>query len=152
MAQMNYAVDTNLVEEDRPKIVPAGDYTAIIENSEMKKTKSGTGEYLSLTWQIVDGNFKGRLLFENLNLVNPNTTAVEIAKRSLNSIMVAAGIDSLTDSSQLHNKPMTIKVAVKGVATDQYGQSNVIKKHSALSGSAPAPSQGSEEGKSPWEA
>ena len=153
MAQMNYALDTNLVEEDRPKIVPAGNYTAIIESSEMKPTKDGNGRYLSLIWKIVDGNFKGRCAFELLNLENRNATAVEIAKRSLNSIMIASGIDNLTDSTQLHNKPMLVKIEVKTDPAGVWAPQNVVKKHSALSGSALAPSQGSEEaGKSPWEA
>ena len=56
--------------------VPAGKYEAVITESEMKPTKSGSGSYLQLSFQIVDGPFKNRLLWSRLNLSNPNNQAV----------------------------------------------------------------------------
>ena len=35
--------------------IPAGRYQAMIVESEMKPTKSGSGSYLQLTFQIVEG-------------------------------------------------------------------------------------------------
>ena len=48
--------------------IPAGWYQAIISNSEMKATRDGYGEYLSLTLQIIDGQYENRLVFARLNL------------------------------------------------------------------------------------
>ena len=42
--------------------IPAGKYAAVITNSQMKPTKSGNGSYLELTFQIIEGEHKGRLL------------------------------------------------------------------------------------------
>ncbi len=40
--------------------IPAGKYLAIIADSEMKQTKSGTSRYLELTFKVVEGEHKGR--------------------------------------------------------------------------------------------
>lgn len=40
--------------------IPAGKYLAVITETEMKDTKKGGGQYLQLTFQIIDGPFKGR--------------------------------------------------------------------------------------------
>jgi hypothetical protein len=42
--------------------IPSGKYLAVIVSSEMKPTKSGSGSYLELQFQLLDGPFKGRLL------------------------------------------------------------------------------------------
>ena len=42
--------------------LPAGKYLAAIIESEMKPTKAGTGNYLALTFQVLDGPHKGRML------------------------------------------------------------------------------------------
>ena len=63
--------------------IPVGKYVAVITDSEMKPTKSGAGSYLQLTFQIIEGEHSGRLLWVRLNLDNPNATAVEIARREL---------------------------------------------------------------------
>jgi hypothetical protein len=129
---LNYKVNPDEVESSFDA-VPAGEYIAIIENSDYVPNKKGTGNYLGLTYQIIEGNFKGRKIFENLNLENQNQQAEQIARKSLNSIGLATGITDIKDSSQLHNIPMLIDVGIKD--DPNYGLQNRIKKHSALPGS-----------------
>ena len=50
--------------------LPAGEYQAIISESEMKPTKDGQGKYLQLKLQILNGQHQNRTLFDRLNLVN----------------------------------------------------------------------------------
>ena len=94
-------------------VLPAGNYLALISSSEMKPTKAGDGQYLNLTFQIIEGQFQNRLLWHRLNLVNPNQTAVNIASAELAAICKAVGVLVPSDSSELHNIPMEIKVKVK---------------------------------------
>jgi hypothetical protein len=42
--------------------IPAGKYLAVITDSEMKPTKAGTGNYLQLTFQVIEGPCSNRLL------------------------------------------------------------------------------------------
>ena len=56
--------------------LPAGKYLAVITDSEMKPTKAGTGNYLELTFEIIEGQHKGRRAWARLNLINGNETTV----------------------------------------------------------------------------
>lgn len=93
--------------------IPAGKYTAVITESEMKPTKSNTGEYLELKFQIIEGEFANRLLFARLNMRNANEMAVKIALAELSAICHAVGVMKPKDSLELHNLPLTIKVVRK---------------------------------------
>ena len=93
--------------------IPAGKYLAAITESEMKPTKSGTGSYLQLTFTILEGEYKNRVLWARLNLNNPNATAVKIAYSELSAICRAIGVMQPRDSVELHNLPLVITVKVK---------------------------------------
>ena len=93
--------------------VPAGQYLAIITESEMKPTKAGTGQYLQLTFQIIEGEYKGRLLWARLNLDNPSAMAVKIARAELSAICRAVNVMAPKDSVEMHNIPLVIKVGCK---------------------------------------
>ena len=136
MAQLGYTADPNQPEESFD-IVPAGEYTTIIEASDYTPNKQGTGMILKLTYQIIDGEFKGRKIFENLNLQNENAQAAQIAQRALNSICLAVGVQHVQDSAQLHGIPLILEVSVKEDPT--YGKQNRIKKHIPISGQSSAP-------------
>ena len=113
--------------------IPAGWYQAIISSSEMKATRDGYGEYLSLTLQIIEGNYQNRLVFARLNLKNANETAVDIAKKDLAAICRAVGVMSPQASEELHDKPLMIKVKVRA-ASGEYDASNDVAGYKAVEG------------------
>ena len=93
--------------------IPAGKYLASITESEMKPVKSGSGSYLQLTFTILEGEYKGRVLWARLNLVNANQTAVKIAQSELSAVCRAVGVMTPRDSVELHNIPLLVTVKVK---------------------------------------
>ena len=93
--------------------LPAGKYLAVITESEMKPTKSGTGSYLQLAFQVLEGQFKNRILWARLNLDNPNQLTVQIARAELSAICRAVGVMQPKDSCELHNLPLVITVKCK---------------------------------------
>ena len=93
--------------------IPADKYLAVITGSEMKQTKAGDGQYLELTFQVIEGEYKGRNLWARLNLDNPNTTAVQIARAELSAICRAVGVMTPKDSHDLHDLPLVISVKLK---------------------------------------
>ena len=120
--------------------LPADWYKCVITDSEEKPTKAMTGSYLQLTIEVIEGNYSGRKVFERLNLKNQNTTAVEIAQRSLSSICRAIGVNSPKDSEELRDKPLMVKLSVKPATPDgQYGASNDIKEYAATGGATASP-------------
>lgn len=110
------AIDFN-ADEHEPRnsfdAIPAGKYVALVTESEEKATKAGTGSYIQFTFEILEGDHKGRKLWARLNLNNPNPTAVEIAKSDLSAMCRAAGVKVLRDTAELHDIPMVVKVTAK---------------------------------------
>ena len=135
MAQLNFdasGIDTT----NQFDAIPAGDYEGMVTSSEMKSTKDGTGQYLELTLEIQSGQFQGRRLWDRLNLTNRNPKAVEIAQKQLAQLCHATGVLQVSDSQQLHNRPVVIKVSAK--ADDQRGMVNEIKGYKAKAAGAQA--------------
>ena len=46
----------------------------------MRPTKAGNGSYLQLEIEILEGQYKGRRLWDRLTLNHPNAVAVQIAQ------------------------------------------------------------------------
>ena len=113
--------------------IPAGWYQAIISNSEMKATRDGYGEYLSLTLQIIEGQYENRLVFARLNLKNANDKAVDIARKDLAALCRAVGVMSPQSSEELHDIPLMIKVKIRA-AKGEYEASNDICGYKAVEG------------------
>jgi len=129
--QLNFNAET-VAPMQSFEVLPVGYYTAMITSSESKPTKSGTGTILNLRFDILEGEHKGRIVFVGLNVYNQNKVAENIAQSELGSICRAVNVMQLTDSSQLHNRPMKIKLAIQP-AKDGYDAKNVIKEYSSLS-------------------
>ena len=142
--------DANTVDPSRGyEPLPAGEYDACVVNSQVKSTKSGNGKYLELELQVINGQFQNRRLFDRLNLWNPSDQAVRIAKGTLSSICHAVGVLTPNDSSDLHNKPLRVKVVVK--KSDEYGDGNEVKAYKPRN-AAPAQQQTRTGNGSPWPA
>lgn len=130
--------------------VPAGRYLAAITASEMKPTKAGNGSYLELEFEILEGEYKGRKLWDRLNLDNPNETAVKIAQGTLSAICRAVGVMQPRDSAELHGLPLTVIVAVEK-RQDNGEDSNRIKGYKSKNEPAETPAApATKNGAPPW--
>ena len=118
--------------------IPAGKYVAVITDSQMKATKNGAGEYLELTFQVTEGEYKNRLLWARLCLNHSKDITAKIARGHLSAICRAVGILTPQDSAELHNLPLVIKVALKK-RKDTGELTNEIKGFSARPNAAAAP-------------
>ena len=110
------AIDFNSEEVEPRKAfeaIPAGKYKVVAISSEEKSTKKNDGSYIEFVFEVIEGEYKGRKLWDRLNLNNPNPTAVEIAKQTLSAICRAAGVRHLKDTQQLHDLPLLAKVVAK---------------------------------------
>ena len=153
MAQIGHFDATQVAPREDFSPIPTGDYTAQIIDSDLKPTRANTGHYLELTFEVTDGEFKGRRVWARLNLDNPNPKAVEIAQRDLSAICHAIGKLQVNDSQELHYKPMGIRVEV--VQREGYSDSNEIKAFKALAkgttaAPAPAAAPAASNGAPPW--
>ena len=117
--------------------VPAGWYTAGITNAELKQTKSSTGEYIAIRYDITGPTHQGRVIFANLNIRNANPAAENIGRQQLGELMRAIGLASLTDTDQLVGHSVTIKLGIEE-GKDGYDARNKVVNWKAGNGSAPA--------------
>ncbi len=121
--------DEGLRPEDHPdeyELLPAGTYLAQVCESEIVPTKKGDGQILKATFQILEGQYEGRLIWERLNIKNPNPQAQSIALKSLAKLARACGIDFLEDSEELHFKPVLVRLGIRKDKEGQYPDQNAI--------------------------
>lgn len=83
--------------------VPPGLHPVLIRRAFMKRTKAGTGSYLQVEMDIVDGPAKGHKLVDRLNLDNPSEKAARIAAGTLSAICHSTGLVALSTEEQLIN-------------------------------------------------
>jgi hypothetical protein len=142
--------DANKVEPQAPRTpLPAGDYKVAITSSEMKQNSKKNGSFLALEFSVLDGELKGRKVFTNLNLSNPNKQAVEIAKGELSAICRAVNVMTPKDSAELHNRPLIVTVACEK-RKDTGEMANRTKGYKSLAaGAATTVATGGGE-KAPW--
>ncbi|HUW33761.1 MAG TPA: DUF669 domain-containing protein [Planctomycetota bacterium] len=93
--------------------IPAGKYLACVSASTMKPTKDNTGSFLELEFTIMDGEYRGRKVWDRLCLSHPNQQTVTIARGNLSALCRAVNVMQPRDSFELHNLPLTITVKCK---------------------------------------
>lgn len=142
MTTLNFDA-TNVPPAEAPEVMPPGWYTAQMTESESAPTNDNTGTMLKCTFTIMGGEHAGRKVFDRLNLQNKNPVAVEIAYKTLSAICHAVGVIQVTDSQQLHGRPLQLKLALRpagpGADGKHYEAQNEIKGYKAV-GQATGPS------------
>lgn len=112
-------------------LIPAGWYRAMIYDAELRNTKSGTGTYINMRFDITDQTCNGKVVFANINIKNDNAKAEEIARQQLGDIMRAIGLTQLSSTDQLVGRDLMIKVTIKP-ETDDFPARNEIKGYKAI--------------------
>lgn len=126
------AQDIDTTQRDYENL-PDGIYSLEVIQSEVSPTSAGTGTMLKLRYSVVEPDqYKGRLVFANINLENPNSQAQEIGQRDLASLCRAVGLAEIEDSEELHFKVFTAKVGLSKARTGKDGKTydprNELKK------------------------
>jgi hypothetical protein len=111
---------------------------AHITESDVQPLKSGNGEGLKLTFEIIDGQFKGRRVWENLNIRHSSEDTQRIAQSQLSALCHAVNVIKLMDTAALHFKPVRINVTVRE-AQGIYKANNNIKGYESAGGGVSAP-------------
>jgi len=100
--------------------IPEGDYLVRMNRQEEATTRNG-GKMIKASFQIVKGDYKDRLLFENFLVEHTSKKAVEIGKDRLSNYLKAVGAEGGLDTidqdlSRLEDYmelPFIAKVVVK---------------------------------------
>lgn len=128
--------------------IPVGWYQFVIEKSELKPTKAGTGSMVSIMAKVQGPTHANRVVFGNINYQNPNPQAQEIGQRQLSALCHAIGVLNLNNVAQLCGIPFEARVkitaATYNVAGDKdsgvlYEPRNEFQGFRAVGGGAAAP-------------
>ena len=136
MANLNF--DASQVDpQNTYEPLPAGDYLCMIVDSDVKPTKAGTGHYAQFTLQVLEGQYQGRMIWDRINIHNQNATAQEIGQKQLSALCHAVGVLQVQDTTQLHDKPVVVRLGLKD--DRQYGPQNEVKGYKQPEGTPAAP-------------
>ena len=104
--------DASAVEpmEDRGGALPPGEYLMAIAKTDRRETKSGTGAFVEIEFEVIDGPMKGKRAWKRLNLWNQSAQTVQIAQSELSTICRAAGRLKPKLSEELHGIPMIVRI------------------------------------------
>jgi len=157
MPQFNFDAATHVAAPAPERApLPKGMYEVAVISSDLKTTQAGTGQYIELTLQVIDGPHGGRRIWDRLNVSNPNKTAEDIAKRQLQMLCLAAGVTNLTDTEQLHDRPVLAELDLdrKDPTRNRVmGYASLSTKQASRPSSAPSLPPGQKPGAAarPWE-
>lgn len=115
--------------------LPSGWYAAKLNAAELRRTRSGDGQYLWLEWELLEDyhpDHKGRRAWDRLNLWHENPQARDIAASLLSAICHAVGVGPIDDTDALVGKSLAIKLRVRP-ETEDYDASNEIQDYDSLS-------------------
>ena len=142
---MAYLGDINLndIPPNEYDPVPPGDYMVVITDSDSRIQEMALQNTFVLTFQIIEGQSKGRLIWQNLSLNDPDPKWLGAAKRRLRAIYNAVCKPSgVNDSSELYNIPhlvsLEIEPAKNGYPAKPYQEMDAIQSDPIADRHSPA--------------
>lgn len=101
-------------------LLPKGDYTAYLEKAEEKTSKKGN-KYVSCTYQIMEGDYIKRKIFDLLNLYHPEENVIKIARIRVKQMMKATRLDGIGNFQEMYGIPVSLHLGV-----DKKEENNVV--------------------------
>lgn len=100
--------------------IPAGKYLVAITESNYQPTEDGNAMRWGIELTVQDGEFKGRKIFDGLNLQSKTSQQnQDISQAQLSAICHAIQVIRFTDLRELHNKQFIAKISLEPSRTDQ---------------------------------
>lgn len=143
MAQMQQLFDaTTVAPQESMAPIPAGVYLAQVVESDERALKSGAGRCIALTFEVLQGPYARRKVWTQLNYKHTSADAERIGQAQLSALCHAAGVPRLQDTSQLHMRPINIRVKIRKDDSGQYGDKNEVNGFEAAGPGVGAPPMG----------
>ena len=137
--RLNETYRTEDLPQGNYEPLPVGWYAVTVSAAEIKDTKAGNGQYISLQLTVDGPTHEGRVVFHLLNIRNANPKAEEIGRRQLGDLLRAVGLASLSDTDELLGKSLRVKLGIEEGQAG-YEPKNTVKICKSLTESeAPAP-------------
>ena len=96
-----------------PDLVPPGVYPAVVIESEWRPARSGDGRYVQTAFQMTEGEFKDRVVFDRHHVESASPSTVAIATRGFTALCAAVGLPMTDDPARLRNRGLLVTVGVR---------------------------------------
>jgi len=106
MSKLTFNAATKEPMQERT-LVPEGQYVFQMAKIEMKDNSAKTAQRLNFQAKVLNGEFKGAIVYVGLNWNHPNQVAQDISDREFKSICdaVGKGNDTIQDTDELMGMP-----------------------------------------------
>jgi hypothetical protein len=118
--------------------IPAGEYFLKAVEAEEKATSKGDGSYIKVKFEVIKGQFEGRLIWQNFNINNPSEKAQRIGRQQIVAWAAACGKPDADDTDKLIEKPFKADIAIEK-GNNGYADGNRINAFLFESTAKPAP-------------
>lgn len=125
MANLNGAYDQDAELPGDFEVIPADRYPLQLIESDIAPTKAGTGKLFKYKTEVLDGDYKGRFIFGQMNLQNPNPTATKIGQSEFAALRLVTQTPNPEDTADLHFKAFDGIVKIEP-AKGEYKARNAI--------------------------
>jgi len=128
MAELGFDFDHTAVDiSSNFDPLPAGEYVVEVVGSDLKQTKTNTGEYIALELRVVEGQYENRRVFSNINHRNAKADTQAIGECQLAELIYAVGLkDRLKDTAELHSVPIIARLNIKEGSNGYGPRNNVV--------------------------
>ena len=135
--------------------IPAGNYLLDVSFSQLKQSRAGA-QMLAVTFDVADGDYSRRKIFQNFVIGSSNETARNIALGQLSELCKAAGLAEMKQDTDLIGARILGHVVIRKSKDPQYGDSNQVVNFAAANAknaaaAKNAPKASSSDDLPPWE-
>lgn len=133
-ADEDFGIDLAGVPEGASyELIPPGDYPMQCIGVELKSTNAG-GKRIAAKFEVTEGEYAGRKVFENFNIQHSNHQTVEIALKGIKQWVKACGgtgDERLTMGllAGLEGREFIASLKIEKDKTGQYGDQNRIRSY-----------------------
>jgi hypothetical protein len=116
-----------------PTLLKPGQYVARITDAIVKPYKTGKGQAIFLTWELMDDQYAGRKLWSKCTLSHESEKAMKFGRQQFKGICDACGLTgAFRDLTLLYDKPCLISVRIEE-GDGQYPPKNELGRVKAIS-------------------
>jgi hypothetical protein len=109
--------------------IPAGRYIAQITDAIVKSFKSGKGQAVFLTWEVIEGEHQGRVVWQHCTLSHESEKAARFGRQRFKDVCAACGIvDPVTSLDVLYNVACVLMIGIEQDEHGDYPPKNKVSK------------------------
>jgi hypothetical protein len=132
----------NPEEQEGNDVLPKGEYVAQIIDASVSQPKSGDGCGINLTWQITQGEYEGRYVWQRITFQHSSNQAQQIGRKQLKDLCVATSVNEPVDNVEVFKFiPCRILLGIEKDKDGVYPDKNKVTRVLSLGSAEPQPAR-----------